>query len=188
MKFPFREIAQRLTGFSTPIFGVSWNPPTAEAEVARRLVTFLEDRRALYNPYDVEVMHDVVESVLRTRERLTAALEQLDRGSPLAQSIAALRAACRKFLDSVHGGPTGRSYWGPHMFDASALGELRGVFGIHLANICVRYGIDVEEELASIFPAAVEPDEKDKTLRGKILGSTLRPPSSKRRPKRNRGG
>ena len=29
-----------------------------------------------------------------------------------------------------------------------ALGELRSVFGLHIAQIAVKYGIDLEEELA----------------------------------------
>ena len=34
----------------------------------------------------------------------------------------------------------------------STLGELRGVFGIHIAKIAVAYGIDIEKDLASIIP------------------------------------
>ena len=41
----FREITSRLTGISSPIFGVSWNPPPAEVTIARRAIAFLEDRR-----------------------------------------------------------------------------------------------------------------------------------------------
>ena len=35
-----------------------------------------------------------------------------------------------------------------------ALGELRGVFGIHIGMIAAKYGLDVEDELASILPEA----------------------------------
>ena len=34
----------------------------------------------------------------------------------------------------------------------STLGELRGTFGIMLAQMAVAYGIDIENELASILP------------------------------------
>ena len=53
MKVSFLEIANRITGFEIPIFGggVSWNPATLDIEVSRRLLTFLVDRRALYQPY-----------------------------------------------------------------------------------------------------------------------------------------
>ena len=38
-KVRFNEIANRITGFSVPMFGVSWDPPTLEVEIARRLIT-----------------------------------------------------------------------------------------------------------------------------------------------------
>ena len=40
----------------------------------------------------------------------------------------------------------------------TALGELRSVFGIHIGQIAVSYGIDVEEQLADLLPAAPEED------------------------------
>ena len=51
----FKTIAKSLTGISTPVFGVSWNPPKTEREIARQLLVLLEDRRALYNPFDIEM-------------------------------------------------------------------------------------------------------------------------------------
>jgi hypothetical protein len=66
-----------------------------------------------------------------------------------------MRAACRKYPDATD--PRVRRIHYPYGGDflyASALGELRGVFGLHLARVCVAYGIDVEEELASMFPVA----------------------------------
>lgn len=155
MKLSFREIADRITGFSTPVFGVSWNPPVLEADIARRLITFLEDRRALYNPYELESPAHVIASVRMIRERLTRDLEQLDRSSALAESLAAMRAACRKFLDSIPNEHS-QAYMGSNMVFFSAVGELRGVFGIHIARICVQYGIDVESDLAAILPGVAE--------------------------------
>ena len=55
MKIPFTEIANRITGISTPVFGVSWNPPTLDSDIAKKLLTFFEDRRVLYrSPYHLE--------------------------------------------------------------------------------------------------------------------------------------
>jgi hypothetical protein len=161
-RIPFREIANRITGFEIPVFGggLSWNPPTLDIDVAKRLMTYLEDRRALYQPYEMETSRYVVQSIMDMRQRLTADLEQLERSSPLAQSIAAMRAACRKFLNEVEGldvdlmthrrlnwSREDRSFFMP-------LGELRAVMGIHIAQISIRYGIDVEESLTMIFPAS----------------------------------
>jgi RHS repeat-associated protein len=49
----FSEIANRLTGISTPLVGVLWQP--TEVSAARRVIAFLEDRRVLYAPEEMEV-------------------------------------------------------------------------------------------------------------------------------------
>ena len=59
------EILNRLTGFSTPIGGLSWQSATLDVDVARRVLVFLEDRRVLYDPFEVEVPEHCVESVLQ---------------------------------------------------------------------------------------------------------------------------
>jgi hypothetical protein len=97
----FKEILGRLTGLSSPIFGVSWNPPEPDVTVARRVVAFLEDRRVLYVPSEMEVPEHCVRSVLEIRRFLTTELQSLDSSADLAASLRALRAACRKFMDVV---------------------------------------------------------------------------------------
>ncbi len=47
------------------------------------------------------------------------------------------------------------NHWASWVFN-DALGQMRGVFGIYIAMIAAKYGLDVEGELASILP---EPDE-----------------------------
>lgn len=158
----FTEVAARLTGFNFPVFGISWNPSESEVTAAKRVIAFLEDRRVLYNPTTMEVPADCIMSVIEIRRFLTEELGKLDPHDDLARNLQAMRAACRKFLDDVqeeksrHGfidDPV-RFRWslGSWVF-LSALGELRGVFGIHVALIAVRNGLDVEADLASILPA-----------------------------------
>lgn len=36
---------------------------------------------------------------------------------------------------------------------ADALGQLRGVFGMHLLHVAVAHGLDIGEDLSSIVPA-----------------------------------
>ena len=83
-------------------------------------------------------------------------------GSALAASLRAMRAACRKFLEKV--GVDGREatlyanqrgHWASWTF-YSALGEMRGTFGIHLAQIAAHFKLDIEDGLASILPARAE--------------------------------
>jgi hypothetical protein len=160
----FNEIISRVTGLSCPIFGVQWNPTEAECAVARRVVRFLEDRRVLYRPHEMETPNYCIESVIQIREMLTKELAGLSDGSALLGTLKALRAACRKFMDDFDGGPRGRSRHvrpfdhfdrfdlGSQMF-FTALGELRATFGIHVARLATQHGLDVEDDLATTFPA-----------------------------------
>ena len=158
----FSEIANRLTGISTPLAGVSWQPTELEVAVARRIIAFLEDRRVLYAPDELEVPSHCVESILEIRRIITNELGGLGSASELAPSLRAMRAACRKFLDRV--GTDGREnliYANRHGHCASwtfysALGEMRGTFGIHLARIASEFKLDMEDALASILPETDE--------------------------------
>lgn len=153
----FEEITTRLTGISTPIFGISWNPPEHEISVARKVIAFLEDRRVLYNPAEMEVPQFCIESVLQIREFLTEKISTLDDDHEITKSIRAMRAACRKFLDTVHDPDrivkygANLNHWASWRFNG-AIGELRGVFGMHVAKIASQHGLDVEDQLAKIFP------------------------------------
>jgi hypothetical protein len=155
----FQEIASRVTGLSTPIFGVQWNPPESQRAIARRVIAFLEDRRVLFVPSEMEVPQHCVESILRIREFLTRELGGLDSDSPICQSLRAMRAACRKFLATVETDDrriiefgAQRNHYASWIFNG-AVGELRGVFGIHIATLAASHGLDVEGDLASILPA-----------------------------------
>ena len=162
----FSEIANRLTGISTPFGGVSWQPAEMEIAAARRVIAMLEDRRVLYAPEEMEVASHCVQSVIEIRHCLSDELGKLDSGSELAESLRAMRAACRKFLERV--GTDGRegihqaNGWGSHSWTfGSALGELRGTFGIHVAKIAAAFKLDVEDRLASILPANADADTGD---------------------------
>jgi hypothetical protein len=153
----FREVLGRITGFSVPVFGVSWNPAQPEVATARRVIAFLEDRRVLFNPYHLEVEGQCISSVVEIRKFLTEVIGDLGPDSKLADHFRAIRSACQQFLDETHSGAhrIQRSHWqGP--FDTSfftALGELRASIGVHIAAIAVMHGLDVEGELESILPA-----------------------------------
>jgi hypothetical protein len=162
----FKEILSRLTGISTPVFGVSWNPSQAECTVAKRVIAFLEDRRVLFVPSEMETPHHCVESVLQIRQFLTSEIGALDNTSQLSQNLRAMRSACRKFLEATSDKDGcvirfGNSYghWASWVFNG-ALGEMRGVFGVHLASLSAKYGLDVEEGLSAIIPAEDETSSK----------------------------
>jgi hypothetical protein len=155
----FSEIANQLTGISTPLVGVLWQPTDLEVSAARRVIAFLEDRRVLYAPEEMEVASHCVGSAMEVRRFLSGELGKLDSKSEFTASLRAMRAACRKFLNRV--GVDGREvtlyanhhgHWASWTFH-SALGEMRGTFGIHLSKIAAEFKLDIEDSLAEILPA-----------------------------------
>jgi hypothetical protein len=154
------EISRRLTGFSTPLGGVQWQPADADVTIARRVVRFLEDRRVLFNPSELESPDHCVTSIIEIRRTLTDELAHLDGPrEPLGGILTGMRTACRKFLDTAQAVDHDGGLWTPHRggyptwrFD-TALGELRGVIGIHLAHLAAAYKLDIEDDLATILPA-----------------------------------
>lgn len=157
----FKDILERLTGISCPIFGVSWNPPEPERKVAQRIICFLEDKRVLYNSFSTEFPDDCHFSVLEIRKYLTLEMQKIDRNTNLYGYVSAMRIACRKFVNTA-------VYHREYNFSAgcevikehkpsgwmfiSALGELRGTFGNMVAQIAAAYGLDIEDDLATILP------------------------------------
>jgi hypothetical protein len=151
------DLARRITGFSTPIVGVSWQPPAADRDTVRSFLTFLEDRRVLFNPFHLEVEYQVKQSILEIRAQCTKAIGTLPDGSAAIAPLRGIRAACRRFLDEPL--PSNRHFHqrdflgpeGPEFF--TALGEFRAAVGAHVAGLAVLYKIELEQELASIVPA-----------------------------------
>lgn len=154
-RLSFKDIAKTLRGFSTPFGGISWQPPENVRKVVAGLIAFLEDKRVLFYPYHMEFEMWVIESILNIREELNSLLQQYPDEPELSESLKAMAAACRQLLDLMNSGPRSmHRYYEPDMW--IALGQLRGVFGIHIARLCALFEIDVDEGLASIFPGPIE--------------------------------
>lgn len=155
VKLSFKELSQRITGISSPIFGVSWTPPANERKIVRDIITYLEDKRSLYYDYYREYSPWVFDSIIAGRRELTKALQKAPENAEMVQPLQAMRAACRKFLDAT-GTPNDqhRHFMMREMEVWVALGELCGVFGLHLARLCISYGVDVPEALAEICPVS----------------------------------
>ena len=151
------EIFNRLTGISCPVFGVSWNPPESQRKIAQKIIIFLEARRVLYSPYEYETVHPVISSVVEIRNFLTSELPNINEKSELQNYVRAMRNACKRFLDKCRDDDDFRRYatrpgninnW----IFTSAIGEMRGVFGIMIGQIASSYGVDIEDDLAQIIP------------------------------------
>jgi hypothetical protein len=152
------ELARRITGFSTPFFGVQWTPPSAERDMVRGFLAFLEDRRVLFAAHHLEVHGEVEHSVHQIRCRCTETLAALPNQSQASAPIRAIRAACRRFLDEPH--QDFRNLYVRDFGDFrdsagffTALGELRATVGAQIAILAVLYKVELEAELATIVPA-----------------------------------
>jgi hypothetical protein len=170
---PLLVAAYRLRGISIPIGGISWDPPELDVTAARRVLTFLEDRRVLYDPARAEFTEYCITSVLEIRRFLTETLAGQERGEELTTHLKAMRGAGRRFLSWFgpnQPDPRSMSQIAPPLPDDpsqydlrgserqgfydpilnQALGELRAAFGFHIAQIAVKYGFDLEDDLAQL--------------------------------------
>ena len=119
----------------------------------------------LFNPSEAEVAHHCAQSVIEIRHILSESLAKLGGTGVLADHLRALGAAARRFLDR-----TGQwqeddyaavGSWGHYRSweFLDALGQMRGLFGVHIAMIAARYGLDVKGDLATILPVETRTDE-----------------------------
>jgi hypothetical protein len=144
----------RITGISTPWLGVSWEYRESDAVVVRRVFSFLEDRRVLYEPLNAQIFFYVGRSVAEIRQMLTQELGASSLGEQLSESFKAIRAALRRFMDDLEKlDQRERSgLMDPlqmHDQQVLALGEMRGRVNPLLALLAEKYQIEVEEELAA---------------------------------------
>jgi hypothetical protein len=105
----------------------------------------------------------VLRSVEEIRVRLTKDLEQIDRASIIGESISAMRASCRKFMTQTQDDLFVGRHWHMEGMIWQALGELRAIFGLHIARIACAYNLEIEEQLIPIIP---EEDKEENSERG----------------------
>jgi hypothetical protein len=148
----FKELVARITGLSIPIFGISWNPVEADVTIARRVLTFLEDRRVLRDEYLRSDAGPCAASVREVRTKLTQELADIAH-SKLREDLKAMERACRAFLDALqaNGVPEKMDYeLSPEQRDVfqAALASLRRDFAYHITRIAAQHGLGLHDELA----------------------------------------
>jgi hypothetical protein len=169
IKLKGRELVTRLIGISTPIGGIGWKPPVDERNKARRLLVYLAGQRALHYPYNKDIGPFIVQSIVETRERLTRDIEAISKDSLLRKILRAMQAACRKFLDENES-PSAGYGWPYEAQLLSTLGELRALFGIHIAQIACAYDLEVDACLGDILPP--EPEQEPNKSHNTNLGDS----------------
>ena len=154
----YKELSARITGISFPLFGVSWTPVKPDIEIARNVINFLENKRVLFNSYQLENPGHCMLSVIQIRDFLTTQLDEVSRGSELDGILRGMRSAGRRVMDTgAHNfrfGEDDDGNLGPldKIVFFSQLGIFRGNMGILIAKLVIMHGLDIEEDLINILP------------------------------------
>ena len=90
-----------LNGFSTSLGGISWNKTTSSKEMFTHLLFFLESKRILVNPIELEFKDWCIESVLEIKQQLVNITQELKLKDFDADIIRNLIDACNDYLDTV---------------------------------------------------------------------------------------
>lgn len=155
MTLKLKEISIGTSGLS-----VQWEKADGDADAARRVVSFLEDRRVLFGKRHCEDEVYCVRSALEIRRFLTTQLGHGGMSRSLRTSLGAMRSGCREFIEAA--GPDASNFRHRQSVQADpfsmALGKLQGLFGLHVAILAAAYNIEVEAELRSIMHPAQDDD------------------------------
>ena len=146
----------RLTGISTPIGGLSWSKVTSEKTLFQYLLLYLETKRILTNPIDMEVKSECISSVLEIKNTLPECAKVTSISKTGLAFIREMINACNKYLNTVKdesiphliykaNGET----WGNYSFD-HAMKEFRYSFRDTIKKIEKQYRLSF---------AALIPDE-----------------------------
>ncbi|WP_287901580.1 DUF6650 family protein [Arthrobacter sp.] len=151
-----------ITGVSFPVGGIQWQRTPGDRKLARRVLTFLEDRRVIFGGRHLGDEEHCVLSALEIRDFLTEQIAVAHPGKEFETCLRTIRAACRDFVDA--GGPNGRYFTESDSTQIAiefglALGDLRTSIGYQLAIILDQYPFHIEPQLAAILP----PSDDDAT-------------------------
>jgi hypothetical protein len=152
-------MALRVTGIGAFGLSLNWEKVDGDKQIARNVITFLEDRRVLFVHGHSENAVFAVHSAIVAREFLTEQLAQAQPGKSLEASLRAMRASFRRFVQA--GGDDGHNFEHHRYFSdldplSLALGALRSEVGLQVLLIAYYYGLEVEEELAAILPVIAD--------------------------------
>lgn len=148
----FKRILQSVTGISTPIFGIQWTPPQWASDLAEETLVYLSDKRVLFNRFDMEDAGHCIQSVDNIRSHLVSQRQRLQGNKELDKSLATMLRACRRFIDYV-GHPKYSGFEKPIQDSIleNELQKFRSSIGKQVATLSISFGVDVEDELASII-------------------------------------
>lgn len=91
-----------LNGFSIPWLGFSWDNNTTSKEYFENLLFYLESKRILVNPREMEIKEQCIDSVLEIKRVLTQLPVEIKFTSNDRGFLRTMVQACNHYLDAVH--------------------------------------------------------------------------------------
>ena len=91
----------KITGIDTPFGGISWEYTETEKRGIQELFFFLESKRLLVNPIEMEIKQWCIESALDIKRKLTDLPSQYSFSEAALECIRSMITACNDFLDRL---------------------------------------------------------------------------------------
>lgn len=91
----------RLTGINIPLVGISWEYTKEEKSSIQEMFYFLESKRLLVNPMEMETKSLCEQSALEIRNRITLILAEKKFSDDTEKSLRTMITACNNFLDDI---------------------------------------------------------------------------------------
>lgn len=130
-------------------------PTIEEEKIAKEILDYLDDRRALHNDYQMEVPSHVFISLQDTRRELLRKKINLGQ-SFLTEEIDKMLKAIRGFLDTIYDVDINLLRYDKHNTEWSkfenSLSILRKVIGVIVLEIANQYRLEVGQEMRKIIP------------------------------------
>lgn len=92
----------KITGIDTPFGGVSWEFTETAKSGIQDLFFFLEAKRILVNPADMEIKSWCEQSAIEIRNKLTELLSQHGFNTETTDTMRYMVNACNTFLDDMN--------------------------------------------------------------------------------------
>lgn len=145
-----------INGISFPFGGISWNKKDSEKEMFTHLLLYLESKRILVNPIEMENKEWCIESVLEIKQKLISITESIRLKDKDKVIILNLIETCNEYLNSVKSMELpsiifkNGDKWEDLGFD-SAMKKFRASFKQEIQKIEKRYRLLFAKKIPDIY-------------------------------------
>jgi ankyrin repeat protein len=147
---------------------------SSEVKIAKRVLASLTGKEALKRVPDERWDASwAVESVRELCSEFANILGDIDDRFPVAGHLRGMRAACQRFLTQMCGPRESLFGRGFGMPVSLHLGEMRGLLGIHVAELCRKYKIAPADEWDTVLPLADKPQEEPSSCENALISAVV---------------